>query len=105
MTDFIIVYVTAPDIGAAKKIADRLLSKKTVVCANIFPVASRYLWQGKAVKARECVMIVKTIEENFERLKLEVKAMHPYEVPCIIKIKAEPNAAYAAWVQNELKQE
>lgn len=99
---YVIVYITAPSRIAANKIADYLLSNKIIVCANIFPVKSHYLWQGKIKKTKEHVMIVKTFEENFEQLKLEVKAMHPYEIPCILKIATEPNSAYEAWARKEL---
>lgn len=100
--EFIIVYATAPNMPVAKKIARHLLEKKIIVCANIFPVESGFLWEGKIKNVKECVMILKTLEENFEKLKTEVKAMHPYEIPCMIKIAAEPNSKYFAWVRKEL---
>ncbi len=100
--DFIIIYTLAPRKGAAKKIVRRLLSQKLIACANIFPVDSEYLWEGAVAKAREYAMILKTRGDKFEAVKIEIKAMHPYNVPLIAKISAEANSGYLVWFNKEL---
>ena len=32
-------------------------------------------------------------------IKTEVKNIHSYDIPCIIKIKAEANSAYRQWIE------
>ena len=99
---FIIVYITHGTELTAKKIANYLLDKKLVACANIFPISSAYWWKEKIQSEKEWVSIVKTVPELWERLQEEVEAVHPYDVPCIMKIEAEANKAYVNWIRNEV---
>ena len=99
---FIIVYITYSSEENAQKIADQLLKKKLVACANIFPIKSMYWWNGNIENENEYVSIVKTISENWGVLQKEISKIHPYEVPCIMKIEAEANEEYEKWIQNEV---
>ena len=95
---FIIVYITHSSEENAQKIADQLLQKKLVACANIFPIKSMYWWNETIENENEYVSIVKTIPENWGILQKEITAIHPYEVPCIMKIVAEANEEYEKWI-------
>lgn len=99
---FNLIYITNPDRKTAKKIALRLLKKRLIACANIFPVESVYWWEGKIENAKEVVLILKT-KENFNKIKNEVKKIHPYSIPCIIKFDAEANKEYEEWLKRETK--
>lgn len=98
---FIFVYITNPNKAEANRIALYLLKKRLIACANIFPIESQYWWKGKIEKAKECVLIAKTIKENFEKVKKEVKRMHKYTIPCITKIEVEANKEYENWLKKE----
>lgn len=52
---------------------------------------------------QEYVIMAKTKEKNYEIIKEEVKKMHSYDVPCILKIDAEANEEYSKWVNKGLK--
>ena len=52
----------------------------------------------------EFVLIGKTLEKNFEKVKEEVEKIHSYSIPCIIKIPVEVNEKYADWVKKEIKE-
>lgn len=99
----IIVIITNPDKKTAKKIAAHLLQKRFAACVNIFPVESMYWWKGKIENAKEVLMIAKTAVENFEKIKREVKKIHPYKCPEILKIEGEANEEYEDWVKKETK--
>ena len=98
---FIIVYITYPNIEEANKIISHLINKKLIACANIFPVKSSFIWKGKVDNSDEIVSIAKTKKENWEKIKAEVKKMHSYETPCILKIEAEANEDFEDWVNKE----
>ncbi|MEM8908863.1 MAG: divalent-cation tolerance protein CutA [Bacteroidota bacterium] len=100
---FIAVYITHGTENAAQKITDYLLQKKLIACANIFPINSMYWWQEKIAQDKEWVSIVKTIPENWDLLQREVEAIHPYSVPCIMKIEVSANTAYEAWIRQEVQ--
>ncbi|AAB89277.1 MULTISPECIES: divalent-cation tolerance protein CutA [Archaeoglobus] len=83
------IYITAPSLEEAERIAKRLLEKKLAACVNIFPIKSFFWWEGKIEAATEFAMIVKTRSEKFAEVRDEVKAMHSYTTPCICAIPIE----------------
>jgi len=99
----ILIYITNPTKRAAEKMAKILLKKRLIACANIFEIESYYWWQKKIERVKEFVLIGKTIEKNYSKIKKEVKKIHPYEIPCVLKIKAEANEKYLNWLKDEIK--
>ena len=98
---FIIIYITNPSLQVAKKVANHLLKKKLIACANIFPIQSTYSWKGKVKNAKEYVALVKTRQGYWELVKAEVQKIHPYKVPCLIRLEAEANHEYERWLHSE----
>jgi|SRR6185369_10832068 len=98
---FIGIYVTHENEEAAKKIGTHLLEKRLIACANYFPIQSSYWWNEKIQNAEEIVSLFKTRKENWEKVRDEIKSMHPYETPCIIRLDLEANTEYETWVQEE----
>jgi len=103
MSKFSLIYITNPTKAKAQKIARHLLNKKLIACANIFPINSLYRWQGKIVAGNEWVLLVKTTDNYFTKIKTAVAKIHPYSIPCIIKISAQANQKYFTWLKNEVK--
>ncbi len=100
---FVLVYVTNPSAEEAKKIAKHLLEKRLISCANIYDnVSSLYHWEGKIADEKECVLIAKTTEDMYEAVKGEIEKMHPYKIPCIIKIPVDSNKKFSDWVKGEV---
>ena len=87
----------------AKKVASHLLEQKLIACANFFPIESACWWKGKIENSNEIVSIVKTKKENWEKVKEEVKKIHSYEIPCIMKFEVEANDDYENWIKSEVK--
>ena len=100
---FILIYVTHKNTKEAKKVVSHLLQKKLIVCANSFHIESSYWWNGKINNSREIVSLLKTKRDNWEKVKSEIKKIHPYETPCIIKMDVEANEDYEAWINSESK--
>lgn len=100
---FIVIYITHKNLKEAKRVANHLIKQRLVACANYFPIESAYWWKGKIVNAKEVVSIVKTRTENWNKAKKEVEKIHPYSVPCIMKIEVEANKKYVDWIHEETK--
>ena len=98
-----LVYVTCKDKKEAEKIAIHLLRKRLIACANVFPIKSMYWWQGKIANDKENVIIAKTNNKNFKKVVSEVKKIHSYEIPCILKINATANKEYEGWANKEIR--
>ncbi|MEK6917612.1 MAG: divalent cation tolerance protein CutA [Nanoarchaeota archaeon] len=100
---FIIVYITHKSLSEAKKVCEHLLKRKLIACVNYFPIQSAYWWKGKIDSANEVVSIVKSKKENWNEIKSEIKQIHPYETPCIMKFDVEANEDYEKWINKETK--
>ena len=97
-----LVYITCRDEKEAVKISRHLLNKRLIACSNIHPIRSLYWWKGKIQDGKEYVIMAKTIEKNYKKIKNEVSKLHSYSVPCILRIDAEANESYDEWVEKEL---
>ena len=88
-------------MAEAEKIVSYLMKNRIIACANYFPIKNTYWWKGNMENGEEIVSIVKTKKENWEKLKTEVKKIHSYEVPCIIKLDVESTSEYEDWINSE----
>lgn len=98
-----LIYITCKNEEEAVKISKHLLEKKLIACSNMHPIRSMYWWEGKIQDEKEIVIIAKTLEKNYGKIKEEVAKIHSYDVPCILKIDAEANESYDKWVNEEVK--
>ena len=99
----ILAYITCKNKAEAKKISSYLLKRRLVACVNMFPISSMYWWNKKIVSDREIVVIAKTIEKNYNKVKSAVKKIHSYAIPCILRIDSLPNKEYLNWVKESIK--
>lgn len=96
----ILVYVPCGSYDEAKKIAFNLLEEKLIACANITESKSIYWWDGKVCDEDEHIILAKTTETVFEKVRDKILELHSYELPCIIGIKvADVNPGFANWVR------
>lgn len=74
-------------------------------CVNVIPgLISFFWWQGKADKARETLLLIKTSKSIFPRLVKFLQKQHPYQVPEIIGFPIEKgNGVYLRWMEEILK--
>ena len=99
----IFVYITCPSDQEGKKIGKYLLELNLIACANMFPITSIYRWEGKVVDDQECVLIVKTLDSLYDRVREEVEKIHPYAIACIAKISVQCNEKYFGWMYKEVE--
>lgn len=96
-------YITCKDAHQAKHIGKTLVTQRLAACANILPqMTSFYHWQGELQEDQEAVLICKTSAEQLDALTEAVKALHSYELPCVIALPVQHgNAAYLHWILAE----
>lgn len=100
---YITIYSTYPNSKEAKKIANILLDKHLVACANFFPIESIYHRKGKKETAKEIVALYKTQKKHRKNIQKEIIQHHSYEIPCIIKFDIEANPSYEQRITTETK--
>ncbi|MGH6903871.1 MAG: divalent-cation tolerance protein CutA [Geminicoccaceae bacterium] len=96
-------YVTAPSREAALAIGRTIVTERLAACANVIDgAASVYWWQGTLEEASEAVLILKTQAELIEPLTARVKALHPYQCPCVVALPiVGGNPEYLDWIAAE----
>ncbi len=99
-----IIFVTAPEIGVARKLASGVLENRLAACVNLVPgVESHYWWEGKVCQESEVLMVLKTTQEKLAALEAFVLAEHPYDTPEFVALKIEAGSArYLDWISNSV---
>ena len=97
------VLVVVTSVGTeeqALEIAQRLVESQLAACVNILPgVRSVFRWKGKVQHEGEFLLMIKTLEKNFERVRQVLKELNAYELPEILGFPAShADEAFAAWV-------
>jgi len=102
--DYILIMVTCSSQEEARKISERLLTKRLVACANILPkIESRFWWKGKLDNASELLVTMKTEKLNFKKIEAEIKRIHSYEVPEIIAVPIVAGSRdYLDWISRTI---
>lgn len=103
MTDIITVVIHCPDAASATMIAEAVRARRLAAAANIdAPMTSLYTWAGKAERAPETRLHLKTRAALFDPLATLIRALHPYELPCVIGHPiSHATPEYRAWVLSE----
>lgn len=85
--NMLLVYITVPDRETARSLGGTLVRERLAACVNIIDgMESFYWWNGQVENARECICLCKTTESAYPALEKRAKALHPYEVPCIVAL-------------------
>ena len=103
----LICYCSCPDADTATGIGEALVRERLAACVNLLPgMRSIYRWQGKVEQADEVLLLIKTRAGQLDALAARLKALHPYELPELIAVRAAGGLpAYLAWVDAETSEE
>ena len=100
-----LVFVTAPDLKTARKLAKAALEARLIACANLVPrIESHYWWQGKLESSKEVLMVMKTTKARLAALEKLVVDIHPYDTPEFVVLPfTGGNARYLAWLDESVR--
>jgi periplasmic divalent cation tolerance protein len=96
----VVIISTFPDQESILKIAeDLIVKKKLCACINLTKVRSLYFWKNKFEDQEEFIVFFKTTKISADKLKSEIKKVHPYEVPEIVELKMnDVSKSYMSWL-------
>src|SRR4029078_4812792 len=81
----IVVVTTVGTEEQAYLIAREIIARRQAACVNILPgVRSIYRWKGKICKDGELLLVIKSMESEFEGLAATIRELHSYELPEIL---------------------
>ena len=103
----IAVVTTVGTEEQAYLIAREIVARRQAACVNILPgVRSIYRWKGKICKDGELLLVVKTMESEFEAVAATIRELHSYELPEILSFavtRGEPS--FLAWIVQSVDKE
>ena len=104
MTDKIGVLSMASSAEEAEKIARALVEERLAACVNVLAGArSTYRWKGAIESAAECLLIIKSSRDRFDRLRSRLEQAHSYEVPEVVALPViDGSRNYLHWMEAEL---
>lgn len=98
-----ILLTTVAKKSDARRLAAAALRQPLAACVQILSgLESHYLWQGKKIRTRECLVLAKTTPRKSKSLLQSWQKIHPYACPELIILSGQAAAAYARWVQSSL---
>ncbi len=98
----IVIMTTFPEINQAQSTADLLVSEKLAACVQVLPsMTSTYMWEGSLCHESEHLVLIKTLQTNYDALVSRLRSLHPYQTPEIIAIPAiAVDRDYLHWVSS-----
>jgi periplasmic divalent cation tolerance protein len=102
---FAIVFVTAPGLRVARRLARGALCAKLIACANLVPkIESHYWWQGKIESGAEVLLVCKTTRRKLTAFEKFILENHPYDTPEFVVLPlAAGSGRYLDWITDSVK--
>jgi periplasmic divalent cation tolerance protein len=105
-SEVVILLSNFPDADAARKAVRALVGERLVACGNIVPgIESIYEWKGAIETGAEVMVVCKTTAARAGEAQSRLRALHPYEVPEILRIPVSAGwPEYLAWVAGQCRE-
>jgi periplasmic divalent cation tolerance protein len=103
---YAVIFVTAPNIRVARRLARTALRMRLIACANLIPkVESHYRWRGKLESAAEVLMILKTTQPRLVALERLILSKHPYDTPEFLVLPLQAGTGrYLKWIDDSVSE-
>jgi periplasmic divalent cation tolerance protein len=98
---YLIIFCTTATEQEAAVLGRTLVEEGVAACANIVPqIRSIYRWKEEIWDERETLLIIKSREDLFEKIRSRIRELHSYEVPEITAVQVDKgDAAYVQWIE------
>jgi periplasmic divalent cation tolerance protein len=103
----IAVITTVGTEEQAYLIAREIVARRQAACVNILPgVRSIYRWKGKICKDGELMLVVKTLEKEFDAVAATIRELHSYELPEILSFNvSHGERGFLDWIAGSVDKE
>lgn len=101
MSEFIEIQWTSGSLDEARKVSRYLVQERLVACAQIIPwIESIYMWNNQLETTQESKISLKTISDNYEKIREVIKKNCKYQVPEITYRTIDGgNEEYLEWMR------
>ena len=98
-----VLFLACANDKEADKITKTLLEKRLIICSKKMPIFSSFLWKRKINSSNEILLIMDSIEENFDKIESEVKKLHSYKTFVLTSLPvSQTNKEVRDWAKKEL---
>lgn len=100
----ILVVTTVGDEEQGNELARELVARRHAACVNILSgVRSFYRWQGKLCRDSEYMLIIKTLESEYDKVSETIHELHSYDLPEILSFKVgRADESFLNWIMGSL---
>ena len=100
----IAVVTTVGTEEQAYLIAREIVARRQAACVNVVPgIRSIYRWKGKICKDGELLLIIKTLEGEFEAVAATIRELHSYELPEILSFSvSHGERRFLEWIASSV---
>ena len=101
----LIVLCTCPNAEEAERIAHSVVNERLAACVNIIlGIRSVYRWQDAVESAEEILLLLKTSEAVFPKLRDRIIELHSYVTPEVIAAPITAGSEkYLSWLRAQLE--
>ena len=80
-----IIVTSSDNYEILQSISLYLIAEKLSPCTHIIKnIESFYLWKNKVINDSECLILIKCLSENIEKIEQIISDKHNYKIPEII---------------------
>jgi periplasmic divalent cation tolerance protein len=103
----IVVVTTVGTEEQANLIAREIIARRQAACVNILPgIRSIYRWKGKICKDGELMLLVKTLEGEFDDVAATIRELNSYELPEILSFEvSRGEKSFLDWIAGSVDKE
>lgn len=100
----LIVFTTTPNKDAGEVLARKIVNARLAACVQVLPqMTSVYIWEGILHSEPEHLLIIKTLNEQYDALREFIIANHSYSIPEIVAVESHKvSGRYLAWMRELL---
>lgn len=100
MGDYAVLFCTVPKQEDGSLIGEKLVHEGLAACVSVIGnMRSLYTWKGEVCRDDEHLLIIKSRNVLFNRIKEVILSVHPYDVPEILSVSiVDGHDAYLKWI-------
>jgi len=100
----IVMVTTVGDEEQGNLIAGEIVGRRQAACVNMVSgVRSFYRWQGEVCRDEEFLLVIKTLETEFDAVTATIQELHSYDLPEILAFDvARGEPGFLEWIADSL---
>ena len=100
----IVMVTTVGDEEEGNRIASKIVGRRQAACVNMISgVRSFYRWQGEICRDEEYLLVIKTLEAEYDAVTATIQELHSYDLPEILAFDiSEGEPRFLEWIANSL---